>query len=44
MFFLAATLVGWIGGDFVYKKVAVKNVRCADGIRLKHVNVYVTQL
>ena len=22
MFFLAATLVGWIGGDFVYRKVA----------------------
>jgi len=25
MFFLAATLVGWIGGDFVYRKVAAKN-------------------
>jgi len=24
MFFLAATLVGWIGGDFVYRKVAAK--------------------
>ena len=24
--FLAATLVGWIGGDFVYKKVAAKNI------------------
>jgi len=23
-FFLAATLVGWIGGDFVYRKVAAK--------------------
>ena len=26
MFFLAATLVGWIGGDFVYGKVAAKNI------------------
>ena len=26
MFFLAATLVGWIGGDFVYRKVAAKNI------------------
>jgi len=26
MFFLAATLVEWIGGDFVYRKVAAKNV------------------
>jgi len=25
MFFLATTLVGWIGGDFVYRKVAAKN-------------------
>jgi len=25
MFFLAATLVGWIGGDFVHSKVAAKN-------------------
>jgi len=25
MFFLAATLVGWIEGDFVYRKVAAKN-------------------
>ena len=25
MFFLAATLIGWIGGDFVYRKVAAKN-------------------
>jgi len=28
MFFLAATLVGWIGGDFVYRKVAAKNSSC----------------
>jgi len=27
MFFLAATLVGWTGGDFVYRKVAAKNTR-----------------
>ena len=26
MFFLAAILVGWIGGDFVYRKVAAKNI------------------
>ena len=26
MFFLAATLVGWIGGHFVYRKLAAKNV------------------
>jgi len=26
MFFLAAAFVGWIGGDFVYRKVAVKNI------------------
>ena len=26
MFFLAVTLVGWIGGDFVYRKVAAKNI------------------
>jgi len=26
MFFLAATLAGWIGGDFVYRKVAAKNI------------------
>ena len=26
MFFLAATLTGWIGGDFIYKKVAAKNI------------------
>jgi len=27
MFLLAATLqVGWIGGDFVYRKVAAKNI------------------
>ena len=26
MFFLAATLVGWTGGDFVYRKVAAKNI------------------
>ena len=26
MFFLAATLVGWIRGDFIYRKVAAKNV------------------
>ena len=26
MIFLAATLVGWIGGDFVYRKVAAKNI------------------
>jgi len=26
MFFLAATLVVWIGGDFVYRKVAAKNI------------------
>ena len=26
MFFLAATLVEWIGGDFVYRKVAAKNI------------------
>jgi len=26
MFFLAATLIGWIGGDFVYRKVAAKNI------------------
>jgi len=26
MFFLAATLVGWIGEDFVYRKVAAKNI------------------
>jgi len=26
MFFLDATLVGWIGGDFVYRKMAVKNI------------------
>jgi len=26
MFFLAATLVGWIGGDFVYRKVAAENI------------------
>jgi len=26
MFFLAATLVGWIGGDIVYIKVAAKNI------------------
>ena len=25
MFFLAATWVGWIGGDYVYRKVAAKN-------------------
>jgi len=24
--FLAAALVGWIGGDFVYRKVAAKNI------------------
>ena len=27
MFFLAATSVGWIGEDFVYRKVAAKNGR-----------------
>ena len=27
MFFLAATLVGWIG-DFVYRKVAAFNAPC----------------
>ena len=27
MFFLAATMVGWTGGDSVYRKVAAKNVR-----------------
>jgi len=26
MFLLAATLVGWIAGDFVYRKVAAKNI------------------
>ena len=26
MFFLAATLDGWIGVDFVYRKVAAKNI------------------
>jgi len=26
MFFLAATFVGWIGGDFVYRKVAAKSI------------------
>ena len=26
MFFLAATLVGWIGGDFVYRKLTPKNI------------------
>ena len=26
MFFLAAALAGWIGGDFVYRKVAGKNI------------------
>jgi len=26
MFFLAATLVGWIGGDFVYRKVTSKYI------------------
>ena len=26
MFFLAATLVGWIVGDFVYRKVAAENI------------------
>ena len=26
MFFLAATLVGWIAGDFVYRKVAAKKI------------------
>ena len=26
MFFLAATLVGWIEWDFVYRKVAAKNI------------------
>ena len=26
MFFLAATLVGWIGGDFVHRKVAAKYI------------------
>ena len=25
-FFLAATLVGWIGGEFVYRKVSAKNI------------------
>ena len=32
MFFLAATLVGWIGGDFLYKKVAAKNSSGGGGI------------
>ena len=31
MFFLAATLVGWIG-DFLYKKVAAKNSSGGGGI------------
>ena len=26
MFYLAAILVAWIGGDFVYRKVAAKNI------------------
>ena len=26
MFFLAATLVGWIGGDFVYRKLAANSL------------------
>jgi len=25
-FFIAATLFGWIGGDFVYRKVSAKNI------------------
>ena len=31
MFLLAATLVGWIGGDLVYRKVAAKNRLFACG-------------
>jgi len=30
MLFLAATLVGWIGGDFVYRKVEAKNMSPFD--------------
>jgi len=26
MFFLATIFVGWIGGDFLYRKVAAKNI------------------
>ena len=29
MFFLASTLVGWIGEDLVYRKVAAKNIALA---------------
>jgi len=34
MFFLAATLVGWIRGDFVYRKV----YRCRQKLHVKHNN------
>jgi len=30
MFFLAATLVGWIGGDFVYRKEKKKKKKKND--------------
>jgi len=40
MFFLTATLVGWIGGDFVYIKVGAKNTfPSADGAEFQEKNL-----